>query len=118
MATKQHRPDPEQNPGKPEAADRWPRIAQLPHLKEGAAHIKGTSVTVERLLRELAHEGHLPMPGMIIGKGVREADIVAALLYAADIIGHMTELEALLKSRAPATVRRYVTVCRNCAGGD
>jgi hypothetical protein len=98
--------------------DKWPRIAQADDLLDGHAHIKGTKVPVYRMLRQLSSHP-LPLPYTMLGSGVREADVVAALAYGADILQQLPRLIAELKKlHAPrpqaASTAPHCASCR-CA---
>lgn len=82
--------------GRPLPEDRWPRIIHAPYLMDGHAHIRGTEVTVHRVLRELAYD-RLPIPAALIGKGLQNEDTRAVLLYSADLIQTLPRLLAELQ---------------------
>lgn len=90
------RPHTDDDTGHPTAEDLYPRIRCAPEYMDGRPYIAGTRVPVDRILRELALEG-APIPSMLMGK-IREADVKAALTYAADITRNLHALWARLQS--------------------
>ena len=66
-------------------ADGFERIARDPAVLAGKPVIKGTKITVELILRELA-EGKSPAEVVAAFPRLTIEDVRAALAYAADII--------------------------------
>jgi uncharacterized protein (DUF433 family) len=99
MSTKKEKPDPEQSIGRPDAVDLYPRIVWAAHVMEGQPHLRGTEVTLMRILTVLADHVRLPPAAMLtplIGHPVTDTDLRTTLRFAADMMKHLTAMEAEL----------------------
>lgn len=90
--------DPEDFTGPPDASELHPRIEHAYHLHDGHAVVRGTRLTVARVLRDLARHGlDVGSPDLMlfaVNRRIEPADIVGVLKYAADWMDAMPRLEA------------------------
>lgn len=90
--------DPEDFTGPPDASELHPRIEHAHHLHDGHAVIRGTRLTVARVLRDVVRHGlDVGNPSLMVfavNRRIEPADIVAAVRYAADWMDELPRLEA------------------------
>lgn len=91
--------------GTRDVVDNHPLVTCAPHLLAGHAHLKGTRVTLERVLAALLSErrpGPLTLPN---GVAVTDEQVRACLRYSIDIFDNISKLYAEL-GRLRAVVGR------------
>lgn len=85
-----------------------PLIVQAADIMEGHAHLKGTRIKVETILRTLASEPPTPPTRLMTmsARSISATDMAAALHYAADIMKHLHQLYAELNKLKFGTPER------------
>lgn len=97
------REDPERD-----VVELYPRIVWAAHIQEGHPHLRGTEVTLQKVLRILAdHRSADPAAlSSLAGCVLRESDIRDVHLFCADIVTHLSSMNAELARQLERMTRK------------